>query len=89
DRNEDRKVDLSTQTMLAVTVPTTVVLIGILVNNSRLNEISQRINDINQRFGDTNGRIETLERRIDQRLDDLKETLRADLLRVEQVMAPR
>ena len=51
--------------------PTIAALIGILVNNSRLN-------DVNQRFADTNRHI-----------DDVKEILRAEMFRMEQVLDAR
>jgi hypothetical protein len=49
-------------------VPTLAVLLGILVNNSRLTDLRAH---------------------VDARMNDLKEALRADLLRVEQVMDAR
>ncbi len=63
------------QTALTVGMPTLAVLVGILVNNSRL--------------GDVNSRIDELRVHVDKWIDDLKDTLRADLLRVEQVMDAR
>lgn len=63
------------QTLLTVAVPTLAVLIGILVNNSRLN--------------DTNRRIDGLQLHFDRRIDDLRETWRAELRRVEEVIDAR
>jgi len=57
-----------TQVALTVSVPTLAVLLGILVNNSRLTDLRAH---------------------VDARIDDLKETFRAELLRVEQVMDAR
>ena len=54
--------------MLTVSVPTLAVLLGILVNNSRLSDLRAH---------------------VDARINDLKESFRADLLRVEQVMDAR
>lgn len=79
----------ATQTVLTVGLPTLAVLVGILVNNSRLSDLKSYIDvrfvGVDQRFESIEHRFDALERRI----DDLKETLRADLLRVEQVMDAR
>jgi hypothetical protein len=63
------------QTLLTVSIPTIAVLIGILVNNTRLN--------------DTNVRIAELRSHVDQRIDDLKDILQADIRRVEGVLDTR
>ena len=42
---------------IAAAFPTVAVLIGILVNNSRLNDMNARISDINSRIGDVYTRI--------------------------------
>jgi hypothetical protein len=70
------------QTMLSVGVPTLAVLIGILVNNSRLNDFGKRMDNIELRL--TEMRVH-----FDQRIDDAKETLRAELRRVEEVLDAR
>ena len=57
-----------TQTALTVGMPTLAVLIGILVNNSRLTDLRLH---------------------FDQRLDDLKETWRSELRRVEEILDAR
>jgi len=51
------------------------VLIGILLNNSRLN--------------DTNSRILDLQRRMDQRFDEMKELWQSELRRVEEILDAR
>ena len=66
----------------AMAVPTLAVLVGILVNNSRLGDLNGRISDLN-------ARITTLEHHVDARFDDLKETWRAELRRVEEVLDAR
>jgi flagellar capping protein FliD len=76
------------------TVPTMiVVLIGILINNSQLsdlnNTLNNRIGDVNNRIDDVNRRISELDRKIDQRFDDMKETWRSELHRVEEVLDAR
>jgi hypothetical protein len=78
-------VIVSDQLVTALTTaafPTFAVLIGILINNQRLNDTNQRINDfaraVDVRFTDTNRHI-----------DDVKETLRAEMFRMEQVIDAR
>ena len=61
------------QTVLTVSVPTLAVLIGILVNNSRLTDLSTSLN----------ARIDDLRAHIDQRFDDLKELIEIRLSRLE------
>lgn len=51
------------------------VLVGILINNSRL--------------GDTNSRISDLRSHMDSRFDDMRDTWRAELRRVEEVLDAR
>jgi hypothetical protein len=51
------------------------VLVGILINNGRL--------------GDTNNRISELRSHIDNRFDDMRDTWRAQLRRVEEVIDAR
>jgi hypothetical protein len=72
--------------LASAAIPTFAVLVGILINNQRLNDFSrsvdQRFNDssrsIDQRFIDTNRHI-----------DDMRDALRADMYRMEQVMDAR
>ena len=56
------------QTTLSVGVPTLAVLIGILVNNSRLSDMRSH---------------------FDQRIDDMQQTWRSELRRVEEVLDAR
>lgn len=56
------------QAILTVSVPTLAVLVGILVNNSRLNDLRAH---------------------MDTRFEDMKETWRAGLRRVEAVLDAR
>jgi hypothetical protein len=60
--------DASIQTALAVGVPTLAVLVGMLVNNSRLNDLRGH---------------------MDARFDDMRETWRSELRRVEEVLDAR
>ena len=72
--------------LASAAIPTFAVLIGILINTQRLNDFSrsvdQRFNEssrtIDQRFIDTNRHI-----------DDMRDALRADMYRMEQVMDAR
>ena len=60
------------QANLTVSIPTLAVLVGILVNNSRLNDLRAH-----------------MDTRIDDLRVDLKETWRAELRRVEEVLDAR
>ena len=70
------------QFAIAMGVPTLAVLIGILVNNSRLGDVNNRISDL-QRHMDS--RIDNLIRLMDARFDAAKQ----ELVRVEQVLDAR
>jgi hypothetical protein len=76
------------------------VLIGILLNHSRLSDLRSymegrfgaleaRFAEIGRRFGETNRRIEELDKKMDQRFDDMKSTWRSELHRVEEVLDAR
>jgi hypothetical protein len=67
------------QAILTVSVPTLAVLVGILINNSRLSDLRSYMDK----------RFDSMERRSDQRFEDLKETWRAELHRVEEVLDAR
>jgi hypothetical protein len=77
------------QTVLTVSVPTLAVLIGILVNNSRLtdlnNSLNARINDLRADVNSSlNARINDLRAHMDQRFDDLKELIEVRLSHLEE-----
>jgi hypothetical protein len=63
------------QVALTVSVPTVAVLIGILVNNSRLSDLNRRIDDFRSHVDARFGGVETL--------------FTEKLLRVEQVLDAR
>ena len=67
--------DQTVQVALSVGVPTVAVLVGILINNSRLSDLRSHID---ARFDAVN-----------QRFDDAKDTWRAELRRVEEVIDAR
>jgi len=71
-----------TQTILTVGMPTLAVLVGILVNNSRLTYLRSYID---MRFVEVDRRFDALLQIIDARFAEQK----AELLRVEQVMDAR
>jgi len=71
-----------TQLFLAVGMPTLVVLIGILINHWQVSAINARITDLRV---DTNARFQEM----NTRFDDLKDTWRAELRRVEEILDAR
>lgn len=75
-------MDLSMQLALSMGVPTIAVLVGVLINNGRLGDVNGRLNDVNSRLNE-------LSSHMDRRFDDMKETWRAELYRVEQVIDAR
>jgi hypothetical protein len=64
--------------------PTLAVLIGILVNNQRLGDMNQRLNGTNRRMGDLARTFDSGFAETNRRIDDIKETLRSDMFRMEQ-----
>jgi hypothetical protein len=67
--------DTVLQTAVSTLIPTFAILVGILINNSRLTDVNARLNDLRM---DMNSRF-----------DDLKDTWRAELHRVEEVLDAR
>jgi hypothetical protein len=61
-------MDASLQLAISMGVPTLAVMVGILINNSRLSDLRSH---------------------MDKRFDDMKETWRAELQRVEGVIDAR
>jgi len=74
--------DQTIQIALSVGVPTIAVLVGILINNSRLSDLRSHMDSqfaaVNRRFDDVN-----------LRFDDAKDVWRAELHRVEEVIDAR
>ena len=67
-------------TIALASVPTMLtVLIGILINNSRLSDIDRRLN----------ARIDDLRSHMDARFDDMRTTWQSELRRVEEVLDAR
>ena len=83
--------------LLVVALPTAstiiVVLIGILLNNARLSDLradmNTRFDEVDRRFNEFDRRFTEFDRKFDQRFDDIKETWRAELHRVEEVLDAR
>jgi hypothetical protein len=73
--HEVQMMDTSMQLALSISVPTMAVLIGVLINNSRLSDL--RV-DINTRFD-----------HVERRYDDMTEMWRSELHRVEEVLDAR
>ena len=75
--------DTQILTIALASVPTVIaVLVGILINNSRLS-------DTNSRLSDLHARISELRSHMDTRFDESRETWRAELRRVEEVIDAR
>ncbi|HWZ31278.1 MAG TPA: hypothetical protein VNX18_08095 [Bryobacteraceae bacterium] len=68
-------MDASVQTLLSIGIPTLAVMIGILVNNSRLSDLRSHIDS----------RFNT----VDHRFDDIRDMWRSELHRVEEVLDAR
>jgi len=78
----------------------TTVLIGILIGNSRHNDTNARLADMNARIGelpshmdarfvDVDRRFQEMDKNFATRFQDLKDTWRAELVRVEEVLDAR
>jgi len=79
-------MDASIQLALSISVPTFAVLVGILINNSRLGDVNDRIGDLR---AEMNSRFDAMDRRMDQRFEDMKAMWRSELHRVEEVLDAR
>jgi hypothetical protein len=70
-------------TALLAGIPTmATVLIGILINNSRLNDMNGRISDLRSH-------LDTLFSHVDTRFDDMRVMWQSELHRVEEVLDAR
>ena len=81
-------------TIALSTAPTMlIVLVGILINNARLGDLSSglnsRLNDMHTRIGETNTRIGELRSHMDVRFEEMKDLWRSELHRVEEVIDAR
>jgi len=78
-----------TRLFLAVGMPTLVVLTGILIDHWQVSDINARITDSNARIADLRQDMRVRFREMTPRFGDLKDTWRAVLRRVEQVIDAR
>jgi hypothetical protein len=79
--------DTQILTIVLASVPSTiVVLVGILVNNARLTDLSSRMD---QRFNVVDQRFNDIDRKMDRRFDEQKELWRSELHRVEEILDAR
>ncbi len=84
-------------TIALASVPTMVtVLIGILINNSRLSDLrahmDARFGDVDKRFNEVDRRFNEVDRRftqVDRKFDDMRDMWRSELHRVEEVLDAR
>ena len=86
--------DTQILTIAMSTAPTMlIVLVGILINNARLGDLStslnSRLNDMHTRIGETNTRIGELRSHMDVRFEEMKDLWRSELHRVEEVIDAR
>ena len=86
--------DAQILTIAMSTAPTMlIVLVGILINNARLGDLSSslnsRLNDMHTRIGETNIRIGELRSHMDVRFEEMKDLWRSELHRVEEVIDAR
>jgi hypothetical protein len=71
-------------------VPTMLaVLVGILINNSRLSDTNVRIGDTNASIRELRGHMDTRFNNVDRRFDEMRDLWRSELYRVEQVIDAR
>jgi hypothetical protein len=62
------------------------VLVGILINNSRLGDVNSRIDDLRSQM---DSRIGDLRSHMDSRFDEMRSTWQSELRRVEEVLDAR
>jgi hypothetical protein len=77
-------------TIALAAVPTMLaVLVGILVNNSRLTDTNSRISETNARIAELRGHMDSRFNDVDRRFDEMRDLWRSELYRVEQVIDAR
>ena len=82
--------DTQILTIAVASLPTMLaVLLGILINNSRLTDLRSymdaRFSDVNTRFNAVDTRFDA----VDRRFDEMKDVWRSELHRVEDVLDAR
>jgi hypothetical protein len=86
--------DAQILTIALATVPTMItVLIGILINNSRISDLNARMGDFRTasdgRFGELRSYMDLRFNDVNRRLDEMKDMWRSELNRVEEVLDAR
>jgi len=86
--------DAQILTIALATVPTMItVLIGILINNSRMGDLNARLGDLRSsvdgRFTDLRAHMDLRFNDVDRRMDEMKDMWRSELHRVEEVLDAR
>ena len=67
-------------------LPTLTVLVSVLINNQRLTDLGQRIREFERRMDQ---RFADVDKRTEQRLFHVRDLLRSEFFRLEQVMDAR
>ncbi|HTD43084.1 MAG TPA: hypothetical protein VK687_02845 [Bryobacteraceae bacterium] len=86
--------DAQILTIALATAPTMItVLIGILINNSRISDLNARMGDFRTsndgRFGELRSYMDLRFNDVDRRLDEMKDMWRSELHRVEVALDAR
>jgi hypothetical protein len=82
--------DIQILTIALAAVPNMLaVLVGILINNSRLSDTNARIGDTNASIRELRGHMDTRFNDVDRRFDEMRDLWRSELYRVEQVIDAR
>jgi hypothetical protein len=82
--------DTQLLTIALASVPTMLaVLVGILINNSRLGDTNARISDTNAHISELRGHMDSRFNDVDRRFDEMRDLWRSELYRVEQVIDAR
>jgi hypothetical protein len=82
--------DTQILTIALAAVPTMLaVLVGILINNSRLSDTNARIADTNANIRELRGHMDNRFNDVDRRFDEMRDLWRSELYRVEQVIDAR
>jgi flagellar capping protein FliD len=82
--------DAQILTIVLAAVPSTMaVLVGILINNSRLGDLNNRISDLNNRITELRNHVDARFNNVDARFDDMRDMWRSELRRVEEVLDAR
>lgn len=65
------------------------VLIGILLNNSRLSDVQSHLRDLRSHMDDRFAHVDARFNHVDHRFEEMKEMWRSELHRVEEVLDAR